>query len=317
MDADAVRELHLRQLALAAKLPDFAAYELELGWLIHAGFFDFYGVDTIKSCQSTGSARICQAERIRKTHRNLHLLRELIKRDFHARFTGSVLGVFWAVLQPLSFVILYWFIFTYMIRRGPAAENSNYIDFLIAGLLPWLGLNEGLMRSATSIVDNAPMVRRLAFRSELLIVVPNASALIFESIAFALFGAFLLLRGLPVRLVWLLPFVLLLQFVMQVGIGWFLAATYVFFRDLMPILGFVLSVVFYLSPILYPVAGRFERFFAWNPMTPLLGLFRSAMLSDSLPPVWSIVFLLAVAATTFTGGLLLFRRAQGTLADLI
>jgi len=79
----------------------------------------------------------------------------------------------------------------------------------------------------------------------------------------------------------------------------------------------VLSVLFYLSPILYPVAGRFERFFAWNPMTPLVGLFRSAMLSAALPAAGSIVFLLIVAVGLFTGGLLFFRRAQATLADLI
>ena len=234
----------------------------------------------------------CQVQRVPHTYKNVHLLRELVKRDFHARFTGSALGVFWAVLQPLSLVILYWFVFTYMFR-GPAAGNKNYIDFLIAGLLPWLGLNEGIIRSTTSIVDNAPMVRRLAFRSELLVLVPHASALIFESIA------------------------LLVQFALQVGLGWFLAASYVFFRDLMPILGFVLSVLFYLSPILYPVAGRFERFFMWNPMTPLLGLFRSAMLASALPAAGSIVFLLIVAAGLFTGGLLFFRRAQATLADLI
>jgi lipopolysaccharide transport system permease protein len=204
-----------------------------------------------------------------------------------------------------------------MFSRGPAADNKNYIDFLIAGLLPWLGLNEGIIRSTTSIVDNAPMVRRLAFRSELLVLVPHASAMIFESIALVLFGAFLLVRGMPLRLVWLLPFALVLQFAMQVGIGWFLAASYVFLRDLMPILGFVMSVLFYLSPILYPVAGRFERFFVWNPMTPLLGLFRSALLSAALPAAGSIVFLLVVAIALFTGGLLFFRRAQGTLADLI
>ena len=221
------------------------------------------------------------------------------------------------MLQPLSLVILYWFVFTYMFSRGPAAQNKDYIDFLIAGLLPWLGLNEGIIRSTTSIVDNAPMVRRLAFRSELLVLVPNASAMIFESIGLALFGGFLLVRGLPLRLIWLLPFALMLQFAMQAGLGWILAAGYVFFRDLMPILGFVLSVVFYLSPILYPVAGRFERFFVWNPMTPLVGLFRSAMLSAALPAASSIVFLLVVAAGLFAGGLVFFRRAQATLADLI
>ena len=281
------------------------------------GFVDFYAAGTINFGQSTDLLPRCQVQRVPKTYKNVHLLRELVKRDFHARFTGSALGVFWAVLQPLSLVILYWFVFTYMFTRGPAVENKSYIDFLIAGLLPWLGLNEGIIRSTTSIVDNAPMVRRLAFRSELLVLVPHASALIFESIALGLYGGFLLIRGLSLRFVWLLPFALLLQFAIQVGLGWFLAASYVFFRDLMPILGFVLSVLFYLSPILYPVAGRFERFFMWNPMTPLVGLFRSAMLASALPAAGSIVFLLIVATALFAGGLMFFRRAQRTLVDLI
>lgn len=240
-----------------------------------------------------------------------------MKRDFAARFSGSALGIFWAVLQPLSLVAVYWFVFTYMFSRGPAAGNDSYIYFLITGLLPWLGINEGLMRSTTIIVENAPMVRRLAFRSEILVVVPNASALLFEIVGLVLFLGLLLLRGGAPRLIWMLPFALVLQFALQIGIGWLLAASYVVFRDLLPILGFALSVAFYLSPILYPVAGRFEKFFIWNPMTPLLGLFRSAMLSSSLPNIGSVVFLLVVCTAFFAGGLAFFRRAQGTLADLI
>lgn len=212
---------------------------------------------------------------------------------------------------------LYWFVFTYMFAPRVSSGSNHYIHFLIAGLIPWLGINEGIIRSTTSIVENAPMVRRLAFRSELLVVVPHASAMIFEGIGLALFVGFLIIRGESPRLIWLLPFALALQFALQVGIGWFLAATYVFFRDLVPILGFALSIVFYLSPILYPVVGRFEQFFIWNPMTPLLGLFRSAILSDSLPQLGSVVFLLVVATALFTGGLLFFRRTQATLADLI
>lgn len=252
-----------------------------------------------------------------QTFKNAHLLRELVKRDFRARFTGSALGVVWAVLQPLSLVVLYWFVFTYMFSRGPAVRDDHYIDFLIAGLLPWLGFNEGVIRATTSIVENAAMVRRLSFRSELLVVVPNVSAIIFESIALGLFSVFLLIRGTPPLWIWALPLALALQFAMQVGLGWFLAAGFVLFRDLIPIVGFLLSVLFYLSPILYPVAGRFAVFFAWNPMTPLLGLFRSALLSAALPAAGSLVFLVTVATGLFTGGLLFFRRAQGTLADLI
>lgn len=221
------------------------------------------------------------------------------------------------MLQPLTLVVLYWFVFTYMFSRGPVTRNDEYIYFLIAGLLPWLAVNEGVIRSTTSIVENAPMVRRLAFRSELLVVVPNVSAIIFETIGLILFVIFMLIRGGSVRLLWLLPVALVIQFAIQVGLGWFLAATYVFLRDLLPMLGFALSVAFYLSPILYPVAGPFEQFFIWNPMTPLLGLFRSAILSAALPAVSSLVFLLVVSSAVFVGGLLYFRRAQGTLADMI
>ena len=248
--------------------------------------------------------------------RNLHLLYQLIRRDFIARFTGSALGLAWAVLQPLSLVVLYWFVFTFMIPRGPSADG-RYVYFLIAGLIPWIGIHEGIMRSTTTIVDNASVVRRLAFRSELLVVVPNASAIIFELIGLALFLIFLLATGSLSRYLWLLPFAIACQLALQVGLGWMFAALYIFFRDLTQILGFLLSILFYLSPILYPAAGRFEKFFLWNPLTPLLGLFRSAILGSTLPPTISIVFLVVIASLAFIGGLSFFRRAQPTIADLI
>ena len=222
------------------------------------------------------------------------------------------------MLQPLSLVALYWFVFTFMIPGGRAGgSGDSYIYFLIAGLLPWLGLNEGLIRSTTSIVENSPLVRRLPLRSELLVVVPNASALIFECIGLAIFITALGFSGKSLRMLWVLPAALAVQFALQLGFAFFLAATYVFFRDLTQIIGFVLSIVFYLSPILYPVAGRFEKFFFWNPMSALLGLFRSAMLASPLPDAVSIVYLLTVAFAVFTAGLLFFRRAQPTLVDLI
>lgn len=206
-----------------------------------------------------------------------------------------------------------------MIPGGRAGgQGDAYIYYLISGLIPWLGVNEGLIRSTTAIVENASLVRRLPLRSELLVVVPNVSALIFECIGLAIFLGVALVQGVvSLRFLWLLPIALFIQLTLQLGIGFFLAAFYVFFRDLTQVIGFVLSILFYLSPILYPVGGRFEKFFFWNPMTPLLGLFRGATLSSPLPDAASIVFLLIVTASVFAAGLLFFRRAQPTLADLI
>ncbi|MFN2238187.1 MAG: ABC transporter permease [Thermoanaerobaculia bacterium] len=254
--------------------------------------------------------------------RNLHLLSELVRRDFSMRFAGSTLGIAWAVLQPLSLVILYWFVFT-QIFEGPrtgggTVQYDNYAWFLISGLLAWIGFQEGIARGTGSIAENATMVRRLTFKTEMLVLVPNISALIFEMIGIGLFLVYLLLAGQPLWSIWLLPFALVIQLGLQTGISFALATIQVFFRDVGQILGFTLSILFYLSPVLYRVEGsRWENVFLWNPLTPLLGLFRSAILSEPLPQPASIVILLVVTGAVFTGGLLLLRRAQPNMADLI
>ncbi len=262
------------------------------------------------------SLRLSSPQELPPIYRDLHLLRELIRRDVNARFTGSVLGLAWAVVQPLSLVVLYWFVFTMMIPRGPSS-GDGYIYFLISGLIPWLAISEGVIRSTTSIVENATMVRKLPFRSELLVAVPNATAMIFEAVGLFFFLLFLFVRGGHLQQLWLLPLALVLQFALQLGVGLMLAASYVFFRDLTQVLGFALSLIFYLSPILYEAKGRFGPLLEWNPITPLLGLFRSAALSAAIPEASSIVYLVTVTLGALGGGLLLFRRAQPALVDLI
>lgn len=253
-----------------------------------------------------------------ETRKVLYLLSELVRRDFRLRFAGSALGFAWAILQPLSLVLLFWFVFTQiLVIRMPAVGGGNYAIFLIAGFLPWVGFNEGITRGTTSLVDNAAMVRRLTLRSEILVAVPNLTAVLFELIGIGLFLAFLLLSDPRAIKLWILPAAVAIQLLLQVGISLFLATTYVFLRDVIQVLGFVLSFVFYLSPILYPAVGRFESFFAWNPMTPLLGLFRSALIGSPLPEPGSIVLLVTVTSAVLAGGLWFFRRARTRVADFI
>ena len=260
------------------------------------------------------------------TFQNLHLFRKLVYRDLTVRFTGSALGIFWAVLQPLTLVVLYWFVFTQIFKGGiPGRTGEHYVEFLIAGLIPWLGIGEGVMRSTTSMLDNAPLIRKLPLSGTLVVLVPNASAIIFQCIGLVVFTVVLAARGTLPTMIWLLPVPIVLQFMLQSGIGLILAVLHGFLRDVTQIVGFVLSVVFYLSPILYPVVARFEPFFQWNPLTPLLGLYRRALLGGipgigstaSLPPWPSIVYLTVVALGFCLAGSALMQRAQPDLVDLI
>lgn len=247
---------------------------------------------------------------------SLHVLRALVRRDFRLRFTGSALGFAWAVLQPLLMVLCYWFVFTKIFTRGDTSD-PDYVPFLISGLLAWMGFADGITRGMTAIVENGAMIRKLTFRSDVLVIVPNVTALIFECIGFGLFIIYMAFRGGDLSGLWLLPFALLLQAQLQIGLGWILSVLNVLFRDVSQVIGFALTLGLFLSPIFYEVPSEYENWFRWNPMTPLLGLFRSALTGAPLPDALSIVFLLVVSAGLFFAGLKFFRRAQPTLADLL
>lgn len=317
MNADTLRELHLRQLSLAAELPDLSSDQLNLNWRTSRHFRALLCYDGNAAAQicARGVGKSSQEDPL--TSNRLFLLRELVKRDLAARFAGSTLGRAWAVAQPVGLILVFWFVFSAMVPMRFGTGGRSYIHFLIAGLIPWLAIAEGLARSAAAVTDNASLVKRMSFRTELLVVVPNASAVLLEMIALALAVAFGAFEGGLSHYLWLLPAALALQFGLQLGVGWMVAVMQVFFRDVAQILGFALTIVFYLSPVLYPPSPRFEVIFAWNPMTPLMGLFRSAMLGAPLPSSPSLVFLLVVVASVLSLGLLMFRRAEATLADYV
>lgn len=220
------------------------------------------------------------------------------------------------MIQPLSLIVLYSLIFTYFFTpRGFAPAAVPYLHFLVAALLPWLGIAEGVTRSSTALVENAAILRKLPLQSELLILVPNVSALIFEMIGLALAWAILFSGGPHRPQLLVLTAALLLQFVLQTGVGFIVAVLHVHSRDVGQLLGFTLTVMMYISPILYPRSDRLAWLFDWNPVTPLVGLFRSALIGEPLPSAGSLVFLCVTAAAAFIVGLAVLRRVQPALAD--
>lgn len=247
-----------------------------------------------------------------------YLAYQLIRRDLSARFTGSALGFAWGVIQPLGLIALYWFIFGIMLPGGKLGQGGGgYVYFLISGLLPWLGFNEAIVRGTTSIVENAQIVKRLPFRSELLVFVPSATAIVFEVVSIALFLVLLVATGKFDGSLWILPIAIILQFALQFGLSLVLAVAYVIFRDVFQIVGFGLSVLFFMSPILFDVRSDFASFFRWNPLTPLMGLYRAGTIGGPLPSWGSIVYLSVFALLATTLGMSLFRRAQPALIDAI
>lgn len=254
---------------------------------------------------------------------HLFLLRELVKRDFQGRYAGSLLGAVWSLVQPLWQLVLFTFVFSTVMKVSPVGEvrTEHFAVFLFGGLLPWMALHEGVLRSSTAITDNASLVKKLRFPSEILVLAVVLAALLHEAIAAALFLVVLVWvgdfswAGLP-----LLLLALPLQLGLTLGLGLLVAAVQVFFRDLAQILSLLFQAWFYLTPVVYPLSLVPDRYRSWlelNPLTALVGLYRQAFLGGSATPVPGTGALVLAVVVLLSAGLWLFGRLKRAFADEI
>jgi ABC-type polysaccharide/polyol phosphate export permease len=219
-------------------------------------------------------------------------------------------------------LLLFTFVFSTVMKATPlGARTGHFSVFLFSGLLPWLAIHEGVLRAATAITDNASLVKKLRFRSEILVLAVVLAALLHEAIAAVLFLGVLgwvgelSWRGLP----WLLVAVPL-QVALTLGLGLLVAAAHVFFRDTAQVLGMAFTAWFYLTPIVYPLPLVPERFRGWlelNPLTPLVGLYRQAFLGGGAAPVAGTASLALAAVVLLSAGIWLFGRLKPAFADEI
>ena len=250
------------------------------------------------------------------------LLRELVRRDFQGRYAGSFLGFVWSFVQPLWQLLLFSFVFSTVMRIPPTGTGTNrFWVFLFCGLLPWMAVQEGVLRGATAVTDNSHLVKKLRFPAEILVLTAVLGALAHEAIAAAIFLAALVALGelSPATLPWLLV-ALPLQVALTCGLGLLLAGVQVFFRDVAQLLGMALTAWFYLTPIVYPLAlvpDSWQGWVALNPLTGLVGLYRAALLGGAAPVPVLLPALAAAALLVLAAGWWTFRRLAPAFADEI
>lgn len=266
--------------------------------------------------------RLDRRSREMRVRHHFFLLRELVKRDFQGRYAGSVLGFVWSLVQPLWMLLLFTFVFSTVMKISLAGSRGGHFSiFLFCGLLPWMALQEGVLRASTAITDNASLVKKLRFPAEILVLAVVLAALLHEAIAAVIFLGVLAFLG---ELTWGgLPLLLLavpLQLALTLGLGLLLGSLHVFFRDTAQVLGMVFTGWFYLTPIVYPLALVPERFRGWvelNPLTALVGLYRQAFLGGEVAAVPGAASLAVVAAVLMGLGFWLFRGLKPAFVDEI
>ncbi len=253
----------------------------------------------------------------------LYEYRELIYllawRDIKVRYKQTVLGVGWAILQPFFTMIIFSIFFGKL--AGIPSDGIPYPIFAYAALVPWTFFANGVRQSSSSLVGGAEMIRKIYFPR---LVIPLSSVLsgVLDFIlAFTLLLLMMLFYGIvpTVAVLWL-PALLLLALVTSLGVGFWLTAMNVQFRDVKYVVPFLIQAWMFATPIAYPsslVPERWRLFYGLNPMVGVVEGFRWALLGVKTAPGAMIVVSSIVAVVLFVTGAFYFRRMERSFADVI
>jgi ABC-2 type transport system permease protein len=218
--------------------------------------------------------------------RLLRLTRLLAVTDFRLRFFGSVLGYLWQVMHPLFLFGVLYVVFTEVVRLG--GEVKYYAVALLAGIVLFVFLSESTSQSVSGLVEREPIVRKVQFPRLAVPLSIVLTALFRLGLNLVVVFVFLFAAGGGVRLSWLeLPVILALLIVFVAGLATLLSALYVHFRDIKPIWDVLLQVIFYASPIFYPIdiikSETLRELLMMNPFAAILQQFRHAVIDPSHP----------------------------------
>lgn len=238
------------------------------------------------------------------------LLRELVARDMKLRYKRSILGVGWSLLVPLAQLLVLYQVFHHILPLN----IPNYTTFLFTGILPWTWFQSSLLSASGTIVDNRELVRQVGFPVAVLPTITVLSQLIHFLLALPILFVFLLLDGNRFSVAFLaLPLVILIQFFMTLSLAYVVATFQVAFRDTQYLLGILLFLFFYLTPVFYDgalIPANFQPLYQLNPLVHLLGAYRSILIGRELPATLPLLSLCILSTTILLLGYAVFMRAR-------
>jgi lipopolysaccharide transport system permease protein len=243
----------------------------------------------------------------------------LIWRDIKVRYKQTILGAAWAIIQPF-FTMVVFSLFFGKLAKVPS-DGLPYPIFAYAALVPWTFFANGLNQSSNSLVGNANLIKKVYFPRLVVPISSVISGLVDFVLSFIVLIGMMLAYGIfpTINLVWL-PFLMLLTLVSGLGVGLWLSALNVQFRDVRYTVPFLTQFWLFATPIAYPsslLSEPWRTLYGINPMVGVVEGFRWALLGADTAPGPIIVISALVALVLFIGGAYYFKRMEKTFADVI
>jgi lipopolysaccharide transport system permease protein len=253
----------------------------------------------------------------------------LTLRELRGKYKRSVLGWTWSLLNPLATMLIFSVVFGVFLQVSPDIGRPsglhNFAFFLLCALLPWNLLANGIGGAMGVLIGNSNLIKKTYFPREVLVAANVASWVVSLLIELAVLAVALIVAG-NFTLPWLVPvlFLVIVQTVFVLGIALTLSVLNVYFRDAQHLVGILLQIWFYSTPIVYPIgivqrelANRPALFtlYRLNPMVRMVSVYRNLLYDLRLPPFTDVAYLVVVAGLSLGLGLYTFGRFEPKLAE--
>lgn len=241
----------------------------------------------------------------------------LVWREFKLRYKQTILGVVWVVVQPLLMMAIYTVIFGYLAKIP--SDGIPYSVFVMAGVIAWQFFTAGISRGASSMVGNAYLITKIYFPRLIIPISGSIIGVVDVCVTLALMLVFMLVQGVrPGPAIAALPLVLLVATVVVLGVGVWLAALNVRYRDVSSFLPYATQIWMFASPVVYPaslVPEQYRALYGLNPMVGVVEGMRWALFSGYEAPLSLLAISAAEGVVLLVTGAYYFRLLEKTFAD--
>lgn len=257
---------------------------------------------------------------IKEMFLNLYSYRQLLKsnvqKEIRGKYKGSFLGILWSFVNPLLMTLVYAIIFPLILRN----TEAHYVTYLIIGILPWNYFITVIGQGTTTVLINGGILKKVYFPREILPISVNLSGVINFFISCLVMCLFLIFSGIGFS--WhivFFPLVVLTQFIIQQGIIFITSSINVYVRDSEYIINFLLSMLFYATPILYSSnmfsGSMIENIIKLNPMATIINSYRDIFYYQVVPDFKLLMIVLILGIVLFYVGLKVFRKLEKGFAE--
>ncbi|MFC1848230.1 ABC transporter permease [Chloroflexota bacterium] len=247
------------------------------------------------------------------------LLYVLTIREIQIRYKQSILGLAWAIVQPLFTMLMFTLVFSTLLKVP--SDNVPYPVFSYGALLFWIYFSNSLARAIPSLETNAMIIKKIYFPREFFPIAATFSSIFDLLIAAVIFLILMLYYDVSFTLYILyVPLVLIIQTTFTLGVCFFFSAMNAYYRDVKHALPILIQLWMYATPIIYPISlvpDRFRIFYMLNPMTGIIDSYRNILVKGSPPDLFYLGIAAAGSFFLFVLGYIYFKRIEMSIADII